>query len=188
MENSDLIKIILTSTLIASIISSIVSALISIKLKTLDYKNEYYKRILTKRLNAYQFLERQISVLKSTVLGDDGKPYHLIFSYGEDKFQEFQENLFLAMAYSIWINNVTVEKMEKLNEIFFMISRKYQIVDGTDLIEVGKKYYNQIANLRNDIEISVRNDLINLHNFSKLKKKVHDNLRGLFLNIFNKRS
>jgi len=98
----DKITLILTSSVIAAIVSAIISAIVSLKLKQIDYKNDYYKEIISKRLNAYQFLENQIAVLKSTVLDDsDRKPYHMIFSYGEKKLNKFQDNLFLAMSYSI---------------------------------------------------------------------------------------
>jgi len=170
MENSELIKVILTSSLIAGILSAIVSAIVSIKLKNLDYKNEYYKKILEKRLEAYKFLETQISVLKTSAIDEDGKAYHIIFSYGYDQFREFQQNLFAAMAYSLWINKGTIDQMEKLNEIFFKISRK---TSGNPeiLIQLGKDNYRPIAKQRQLLEDAVRNDLLNLHNIKKFKKK-----------------
>lgn len=67
MEN---LNIILTSSLIAGTVSLIVSYLISVQLKKLDFKNEYYKEILKKRLNAYQHIEAQLAVLKSVDLDE----------------------------------------------------------------------------------------------------------------------
>src|SRR4051812_3206552 len=119
MENSDLVKVILTSTLIATVLSAIISTIVSLKLKSLDYQNEYFKKILDKRLDAYKFLETQIALLKSAVLDEDGKPYHQIFAYGEDEFHKFQSNLLAAIAYSMWINDDTADEMENLNELFF---------------------------------------------------------------------
>ncbi len=170
MENAELFKVILTSSLIASILSVIVSAIVSIKLKNLDYKNEYYKKILEKRLEAYKFLETQIAVLKSTVLDEDAKAYHLIFAYGEAKFHEFQQNLFAAMACSMWINDNTVDRMEKLNELFFKISRKVEGNDAKRVVRIGKDHYHEISDLRKSLEDSVRKDLLNLHNLKKFMK------------------
>lgn len=170
MENLELIKVILTSSLIAGILSVIVSAIVSIKLKNLDYKNEYFKKILEKRLDAYKFLETQIAVLKSTVLDEDAKAYHMIFAYGEDKFYEFQQNLIAAMVYSMWINDNTVDHMEKLNELFFKILRKVEGDDVKQLVRIGKVHYHEISDLRKSLEDSVRKDLLNLHNLKKFKK------------------
>lgn len=171
MENSELLNVILTSSLIAGILSAIVSAIVSIKLKNLDYKNEYYKKILEKRLDAYKFLETQIAVLKSSVLDEDGKGYHLIFAYGENEYHKFQSNLIAAMAYSMWINDQTVDHMEKLNELFFKISRK-PMKDDKEVIKLGKENYHAIAGLRKQLEDSVRQDLLNLHDLKKFKKNV----------------
>jgi len=172
MGNSELIKVILTSSLIAGILSAIVSAIVSIKLKNLDYKNEYYKKILDKRLEAYKFLETQIAVLKSAVLDEDAKLYHLIFAYDEDKFHEFQQNLFAALAYSMWINDNTVDLMEKLNGLFFGISRKFSDHDKEKMISIAKDNYHEISQLRKSLEDSVRHDLLNLHDLKNFKKAV----------------
>ena len=175
MEDSELIKVILTSSLIAGIFSAIVSAIISIKLKNLDYKNEYFKQILKKRLYAYNLLESQIAVLKSTVLGDDAKPYHMIFSFDENKLIDFQKNLFGAMSHNLWINEDTIQFMEKLNELFFKISEKIEGNIHNQLVQIGKEYYFEIADLRNLLEDSVRKDLLNLHNLKKFKKSSKPN-------------
>lgn len=169
MENTNITTIILSSS-IAIILSAIVSVFVSIKLKNLDYKNEYYKKILEKRLDAYKFLEAQIAVLKSSVLDEDRKSYYLIFAYGIDKYYEFQQDLFAALSYSMWINDETVNKMEKLNELFFNISRKINNISVEELIIIGKDNYHEIAKQRKSLEICVRNDLINLYNLKDFRK------------------
>lgn len=182
MENSELIKIIFTSTVVSAVLSTLVSTVVSIKLKGLDYRNEYYKKILDKRLDAYKFLETQIAVLKSTVLDEDGYPYHQIFSYGEDGFDKFQSNLHVAIAYSIWINGDTVTEMENLNETFFKISRKIDDTSDEEIVNLGKKHYHEISTIRKKLEILVRRDLHNLHNLKKfMKEKRHDGMRTIDL-------
>lgn len=175
MENSELTKVILTSTVIATVLSTLVSTVLAIKLKSLDYRNEYYKKILDKRLEAYKFLETQIAVLKSTVLDEDRQPYPMIFSFGESEFHKFQENLFAAIAYSIWIHQDTVTEMENLNQIFFKISSRTKNVSEEKVIEVGKEYYHQIATLRKKLEFFVRRDLHNLHDLKKFMKEKRSN-------------
>lgn len=165
-----LLEIILASSLIATIVSSIISAIISIKLKSLDYKNEYYKIILEKRLEAYKFLETQIAVLKGSVVDDDGQVYHLIFHEGEDKFNEFQMNLFLAFSFGMWINASTMKRMEELNELFLKISRKIEGLSEEDIQKTGTSFYGEIVRLRSNLENSIREDLLNLHNLKSFKK------------------
>jgi len=170
MENSELINVILTSSLIASVLSAIISLTVSIKLKNLDFKNEYYKIILGKRLEAYKYLEAQIAVLKSSVLDEDGKSYYTIFAYGEEKFYEFQQNLFAAQAYNMWINDKTAKEMDKLNDLFYTISRKIESKEEAELIRIGKEHYHEIVKHRRALELSVREDLLNLYNLRKFRK------------------
>jgi len=174
MENSEMIKIILTNTVIATVLSTIVSTIVGIKLKSLDYRNEYYKKVLDKRLEAYRFLEMQIAILKNTVLDDDKQPYHMIFSYGEDEFNKFQTNLITAIANSIWIHEDTVSEMESLNEIFFKISRKINNASEDKVVAVGKEYDNQISTSRKKLEMLVRSDIHNLHDLKKFMKEKRD--------------
>ncbi len=170
MDNSQILKVILTSSLIAGILSAIVSAIVSIILKKIDYRNEYYKILVHKRLNAYEFLERQIAVLKISVLdSSDGKAYYMIFDETSDEFHNYQKNLVAAMAYSIWINTKTVTIMEDLNGLFYQIGN---LINEDNIIEIGKKYYDEIFILRKKLEISVRKDLLNLYKLEKLNKSI----------------
>lgn len=171
MNPQQTVSVILASTVIATIISVIVSSLVAIRLKNLDYKNEYYKKILDKRLEAYKYLETQISVLKLSVVGSDRRPYYSIFSHGEQKFYEFQLNLHAAIATGMWMNDKTSNLMDRFNDLFFKISNEISSPSNEELIEVGKKYYDEIGTMRAQLENSVREDLMTLHNFRALRKK-----------------
>ena len=170
MHNITIIKVVLTSSLVASVFSAIVSAIVTIKLKQLDFKNEYYKKVLDKRMAAYGYIEAQIAVLKSSVLDEfDRKFYHNIFSYNYDDFLSFQQNLYIAMSYGMWFNEETLKNMENLNNKFFEITNQASN-DSANLIPLGKKYYPIIVELRNKLEYSVRNDLLALYDLRKLNK------------------
>ncbi|WP_141226064.1 hypothetical protein [Flavobacterium fluvii] len=175
MEN---INLILTSTLVAGIVSTFVSYIISIRLKKLDFKNEYYKEILKKRLTAYEYIEAQLGVLKTVVLDEtDGKPYHLMFSYGDKEFFDYQKNLLMAISLSLWIDDDTTNSLEKLNELFYNLNIKTHKKSKTEIIEVGKKYYQKISDLRFHLENSTKKGLYNLHNVDKAFKTKNKNTK-----------
>jgi hypothetical protein len=179
MSNAELLKVILTSSLIAGFISALISAVVSIKVKSIDYKNEYFKKILEKRLDSYKFLEAQILLLKISGLEEDGRPFHLVFAYGEEKFYEFQQNLIQAMSFSIWVNEKTVILMEKLNKLFFKISR-IDFENSEALVLAGKIYHEQISQIILQLEMSVREDLLDLHDLRKFKKNAYSKRTRLF--------
>ena len=67
------IQTIVTSAIFSGFVSALISYLVSIRLKRLDFQNDYFKEILKKRLDAYDYIERQIAVLRGVVLDDDRK-------------------------------------------------------------------------------------------------------------------
>lgn len=107
------------------------------------------------------------------------KKYHLIFAYGKDNFLDYQKNLIVAMAYGLWINDKTLAFMEKLNELFYYISMDINKAEGDDITMIGKIYYNKLAEIRNELEFNVRNDLLYLYDFSKFSKKGRRSKRSI---------
>jgi hypothetical protein len=167
IENS---KLILASSIFAGIISALVSYKISLRLKKLDFKNEYYKEILKKRLVAYEHIEVQLSILKLVILGEDKKPYHAVFNEGEDKLLEYQKNLFLAVNKNLWIDFETSKKLENLNDFFFNINNKAYQKNDAEIIEIGKQYYKKLSDLRFELENATKKGLYNLHDMEKAFK------------------
>lgn len=159
------ITIILTSSVVSALISSLINSFFSLRIKNVEYKNTYYKEILSKRLTAYQFLETQVAVLKAIVLDDDGETYHMIFNRSYDDFVDFQKNLYAAMSYSLWINEDTVKSMQNLNDLFLHLN--YEIEKGNDLHVIGKLHYKKLSIARKELETNVRKDLLELYKLDK---------------------
>lgn len=184
MEISELLKVVLTSSIFAGLISVFVSYFTSRHLKKIDFRNEYYKEILKKRIQAYEYILKQIEVLKAVVLDDDKKPYHNIFCYGEDKFIEFQQNLLKAISLSIWIDDKTTEQLEILNNLFFNLNNKMGGISKSEIVGIGKEYYKKISDKRFDLENSVKRGFYDLHNLKKIfKPKKTNRKRAIYYEI-----
>ncbi len=179
-ENS---KLIITSSIFAGLISAAVSYFISVRLKNLDFKNEYYKEILKKRLVVYEHIEIQLSILKTVVLGDDKKPYHMIFSEGEDNFFDYQKNLHLAVNKNIWVDSDTTKSLENLNDFFYNLNTKVYQKNEAEIIEIGKQYYEKLSDLRFDLENKTKKGLYNLHNMEKAFKPSRKNQQRIIREI-----
>jgi hypothetical protein len=167
MDLTTIITAIISSSLIATVLSSIVNYY----LKKQDFKNEYFKLLLKKRMDSYEWIENQIALLKSSVLDSDGKPYHQVFSYGYEEYLKHLQSAQIANSYNIWLNQKTNDKWIKILQIFNKISFEYNITDDEQLVNAGKKYYWDIANLRDELENLTRNDLLKLYDFKDIKRK-----------------
>lgn len=166
----DIATIVLTSSLIAGVVSSVISYIISIRLKKLDFKNEYYKEILKKRLRAYEFIENQIAVLKSVVLGEDKRPFHMIFAQGEEKFLEFQRNMHLAISYGLWIDDKSSKTLDDMNNLFFNLNNHIHQKSDSEIEKIGQEYYQKVADFRIQLENDLKRGLYDLHDVKKAFK------------------
>lgn len=180
-------QIILTSSSIAALVTAFFTIILNVYLKKLDYKNEYFKKVIQKRIDAYEFLENQIIRLKQSTIDDlDGKAYHIIFAYGEEYFSSSMTPTIQASAYSLWIHPETFESFNKLKNIFIHIS--FALNDkksrNEELIVLGKKYYKEIAILRDELEKHVRNDYLNLYKIEEFTRSHNSAIKeDKFINI-----
>jgi hypothetical protein len=53
----------------------------------------------------------------------------------------------MAMSYDMWIDEKTIDVLEKLNDLFFNITEK--VYSNEDQVtQIGKQYYKQLSSLR----------------------------------------
>ena len=157
----------------ASIFVCIITAAFNLfqtsRIKQKEYINDYYKYIVSRRIAAYEQLEKLIASIKnSTVDTTDGNPYHIIFSSEDMYLQEY--NLLLNTSIdALWLSEKAFDLSINLNYILLEVNP-----DKTDIVEFGKKNYVRIATLREQLEKTLAIDMMELHDvekFLKVKKK-----------------
>jgi hypothetical protein len=162
----------------SSLLATIVTSLITFYSKKTDFRNEYFKIVIKKRLDAYEKLEFVIAILKTSALDEnDGKAYHLPF-FNPDNWMEFSANLALTNSYSLWLNESVNEKLSGLISDINQIRFEYDITKSEVLIEAGKKSYDSLASARVELENMARKDVLSLYDFQGIsRKKVKDQLQ-----------
>ncbi len=163
-------QIILSSALVTSILSSVATWLIGNHALNKSFKNDYYKLVINKRMEAYQHIDNQLKVMKIAVLDNDAKAYHSMF-YGDQKIVcANQHELSLARANGIWLSNDMESTLSELNQLLFEIS--YDITDDIESnVVVAKKYYTQIADTREKVEKQLRKDMLVLYDVKRFLKE-----------------
>lgn len=161
---------IITAILTSTVLATIVNRLIEHWFRAIEYRREYFKTILKKRLEAYEWVETHISTLKQTVADEDGRPYHSIFSSGGDAFLNSTALLIQANSCNLWLNKRTAETFETLLQVFNKINLGYDTESDEQVIQAGKDNYHNIADLRRKLEECVRADIINLYKIKNLRE------------------
>lgn len=164
MLTSPLLLAVLSSSLLAGVIGALIGGWFTLRGKRNDYANDYYKLVLTRRIEAYEQVERLIATVKASVLDKDGRPYHLLFSQDDEK-QAVYNLLFSVMSKSLW-----------LSDELFALTRQFNLLvyshgsAPSGLIEFGKQKYKEVADLRTRIERVHTKDMLYLHEVPRFLK------------------
>ena len=170
MEN--ILTMVFTSSLVAGSICTILSHYFTLKVVNTNYKNEYYKILIKKRIEAYEYIETQTAIFRIVVFDDiDRRFYHLMFSKGEESFIEFQKNLVFANKCNLWLDDNIYKTLDEINNLFYNIVTKLHNKSEEESINIGKEYYQQISDFRIKLENDLRKALRDLYKIKPLFKE-----------------
>jgi len=173
---------------IASIIisSSVIATFLSIAfnfiIQNLNYKREYYKKIIDKRIEAQDQIIKIINELKVMTHLDNGEICNSIFCSGQIRYNNFIISLVLTTNQSFWLSDELNDMLLNLNillqeEITYKIDKYSESEKDTQLIILGTKNCNQIRDYRIKIEEKLLVNFSNMeqiHTFLKSKRKSDD--------------
>jgi len=154
-----LIPSILASTVVAGLISSFVSY----RLKFLDFRNEYYKIIIRKRLDCYVQVEKVVLLLQPFIVAENAKTkFHRIFETWSG-IDDFKTELRAAIYNGLWITKPTLQILRNMETMFIKMDNNYDIEHHDDSVMAGETYYLELEKLKNDLEDACRYDILHLH-------------------------
>ena len=163
---------IFSSSLLSGIVGALIAGAFGLRGKHNDYVNDYFKIIIKRRLEAYERLEQLINALKLTVLDDDQRPYHQVFS-NETTWTAVYKLFLDSTSHPLWLSSEVFSKTRELNIMFLKASH-----DKRDLVEFGKSNYAPIAELREEVERLHAKDMLNLHNVEDFLKQKREHRSG----------
>ena len=149
--------VILTSSVAGGVVGGIVSGFFALWSKSVDYANDYYKIVVRRRVEAYEELESLVSMFKTTLVDEDRLPYHYVFS-GENPWLEINGTVLRIKSHALWITGEAFDISRRLNLFLFHLP-----TDTEGCIGFGKGNYQEIANLRAELERVVAKDTLSIH-------------------------
>lgn len=158
---------ILSSSLLSGIFGALIAGAFGMRGKRNDYLNDYFKLVITRRIEAYELLETLINSLNLTVYDTDHKLYHQVFA-SEGGWAEIYRLFLDATSRPLWLGDEVFAKTRELNLMFLQACH-----DKREPVEFGKCNYKPIAELREEIEKLHAKDMATLHDvegFLRCKK------------------
>src|ERR1017187_10385053 len=93
-------------TLGGALFTALIAGIYNLRAKRNEYVHDYYKRVIDRRIVAYEELENLIVNLKTAVLDEDGKPYHVLFS---DDWKDAYSHIFPVLSQALWLSDEAFE-------------------------------------------------------------------------------
>ena len=171
----------LATIIMSGVTAGVVSGFMTFWLKRIEYRNNYYRRIIDKRLTVYEIIEKDIFYALNSLRRFEGNKFsHAIFVNGIAGFQGFKVALTNVLQKKIWISNNTGHLLDKLemgiNEIRDIWIKMTS--ENKDIDEINKAFtgfgirkFSFFRELHMDIEKAAKSDLKTLHKVWKYLKE-----------------
>lgn len=166
---------IIITILSSSIVTAILTNVVTLRMNNLNYKRDFYKKIIDKRINALEENIKLSEELKVSILLDDGKLCNMIFASGYEYFEQISVNI-ANTTNAFWVSSELLRIKQELNvfilnEIFHELDKVGEINKNENLITLGLKYHETIRNYRSKMEMQINKDLKNISNVKKFISK-----------------
>ncbi len=174
MGTSEIITLIIYS----SVLSAILTGLVNIRIQNLNYKREYYKKLIERRIDAQEQILSLSNELRIQVKLDEGALCNRICATGEQHFQSFSLLIASSVNISFWLSSELSDIMLDfniflLNEITHEIKGNNQNERNRCLIDLGLLHHEKLRDYRSKIEQQLMNDFANLANVKSFVKSKH---------------
>lgn len=163
MTTIETIVAVFSSSLLAAGLTSFVNY----RLTTVNYRNEYYKKLLDRRLDAYENVYNFLSHLKMLTHDKEENtltPF-LLFN-GINELDKTTIQILIPMKTNIWISDDLQDALGRLNVL--LVELRYAAENAPDpdkeLIRIGSNRLPDIREKRKEIERIMKLDLRTMHN------------------------
>lgn len=162
---------IIITIISSSLLSAALTAIVNWNLHNSNYKKEYYKKILDKRLEAFEIIQEIAGKLSFRTQLDDYVIPAICFD--NKYFENFVFLLASGVNTSFWLDHSTSNKITELN--VFLLNNISNHIDPTwsddrkieEYHKLGNLHSEEIRNFRRDLQGLINNELKNLHNVNK---------------------
>ncbi|MEM9672125.1 MAG: hypothetical protein ACFB15_32165 [Cyclobacteriaceae bacterium] len=170
---------IILAVLSSSLLAAGLTGFINWRLQKQNYKREYYKKLLDKRIKAYEAVEGIVEQLYGQVQIEDGRLCPKICASGQEYFWRFVFDLYSSINNSTWLSSGTGRLLTEFNA-FLLQSIDHRIDENADydsqLLRIGAEQLEQVRDFREKLKLLLYQDFRTLHridSFVKNKEPSH---------------
>ena len=163
---------LLAAILGSSLLTSIFTSWVSWYLQKNNYRQDYYKKILIERFQAFKDVDALLR--HSTIAIHDNKNgLYYLFMDSKTDYYEFREKLQSVVSKSFWLSTTMSDKIQDFQLLFHNeVSQQIDIKGDVDeqIKTLGFKLYDEIQLRLEELKKTMYQDLSNLHNIQEFIK------------------
>jgi hypothetical protein len=157
-----------TTIFTSTVIAAIVSASVSILVKDKEYRNDYYKKVIDKRIKAIEGVESMLALFSTAtrIVQDDGIVFdffthHPLIAKENDVFITAVESF---AQYRIWLSPESIYHSQAfVAKVSALRSNAKKSASTLDLANHFINAHSEVDELKNKLEQSIADDMSNLH-------------------------
>jgi hypothetical protein len=169
----------LASAAIAAVVSAIISLIAGVILKGKEYKNDYFKKVIDKRIKAIEALEACISLFSSYYESTEGQVLYHTILVDDTGAEVFNEAVDEVKKYGIWYSPATAINIRKFSNFASSTLMDCRDESANGKEKIALRVFIYLEHNRAVLEECIRNDMASLHKVkeffkSMAKVKKHD--------------
>lgn len=180
MATSEIITLVVSS----SVLSAIMTGFVNLRIQNLNYKREYYKKLIERRIYAQEQILNLSNELRIQVKLDNATLCNRICATGEDHYDSFALLVATSVNTSFWLSEDILGIMLDfniflLNEITHELKGQNKSERDKCLVDLGILHHEKLREFRSKIENQLMKDfagMSNVKSFVKSKHKSKDKL------------
>jgi hypothetical protein len=153
--------------------SSVLAALISLAgqhlLAQLQFKRDYFRELIAKRLSAYQQLDEIIGILRGVTYDDSGRIAHIVFM----NQAVWDRTMFLiagATGLGLYISQAAHDCVSELNFVLLKLPHNAPEREAFDIANANREV---MSDIRQRLEQIVASDLLTLYKIRAFLRQKH---------------
>lgn len=163
MGTSEIVTLIISS----SVLSAILTGFVNFRIHNLNYKREYYKKIIERRIKAQEQILNLTNELRLQVQLDNGTLCNRICASGEEHFEDFSMLGAEYVNISFWLSRELSGILQEFN-VFLLNEITHELIGENDserescLIKLGIDHDERIRAIKSRIEQQLMKDFKSL--------------------------
>lgn len=143
---------------------------ILVYLNTKSFKHEYHKKIIEKRIAAYERIEILLTKMRLYRHYDDKCCY--LFCSSPQQIKEIRSEILSIGKNGLYLSVDTINILIKLSE--YLTDNIYENKDISASVQLGIKHFNNLSKIISDIQLNLYKDMRVLYDVDKFFKEKYN--------------